>query len=787
MTWERPWSSSRRALVAAILACALSGRTRAAVLPAWTAIGPEGGVVNAVATDPHDPATVYAATAGGGVFKSSDRGGHWQPANQGLTDLAVTTLVVDPVATSTLYAGTQAHGVFRSSDGGATWQPSSAGLPGAARFPAIGAIAVDPQVPAVVYVGLAGSGGGVFKSSNGGGHWDATGSELTQFNQVHALAIDAASPATVFAGTSDGLWRSLTAGASWTQVDPGHLAGTQVESVAVATSGAIYAAESSDLWKSTDGGDLFALLPAMPSVAPLAASGTGGDSGAELVGTQPAGRRCRGAELASSSAATALPLAITPDRSVRRDSPTAPWAKDVLVTPFPTPTPVPALPAAGSGAGVAAGTRPASALQRLIAFMVVIAASLAPHDAAASLPATSDPMTLVVATDGGVFTTTDDGAHWAAPGAGLTTRDTRTIAVTPGATPRLFVGSGGAGVFATDDLTAWQALDTGLVATQVRAFAFPSPGVVLAASSGAGVQRSVDGGLSWSTADSGGLEDAIVNAFAVVAGQPATVWAATDGGVFESGDGGATWVSVESGIADGLAYAVVVDPTNPTSVYVGGSGGVRRSADGGARWEDGGSGLGAGLVLSLAIDPVAPQTLYAGVYGRGVFRSADGAASWHPMNGGQGFLSAGVPYAIAVDPVQHQTVYAGLDGQAVWKSLDGGASWARAADGLLDQNILVYSTILGLAIDPANPSTIYAAAGPSGLAATPGPVGVFASTDGGSTWHALGGVLDGVPALSIAVDPASPASLFAGTGGLGAFRLGPLPGLHPRRHLRRSG
>ena len=58
------------------------------------------------------PATLYAGTWGGGVFKSTDGGGNWSPLNTGLTNLWVQALAIDPVTPSTLYAGIEGAGAF---------------------------------------------------------------------------------------------------------------------------------------------------------------------------------------------------------------------------------------------------------------------------------------------------------------------------------------------------------------------------------------------------------------------------------------------------------------------------------------------------------------------------------------------------------------------------------------------------------------------------------------------------------------------------------------------------
>src|SRR5262249_55058760 len=78
---------------------------------------------------------------------------------------------------------------------------------------------------------------------------------------------------------------------------------------------------------------------------------------------------------------------------------------------------------------------------------------------------------------------------------------------------------------------------------------------------------------------------------------------------------------------------------------------------------------------------------------------------------------------------------------------DGSGTWAAANTGLTN------TRVRALAIDPATPSIVYA--GTIG--------GIFKSTDGGGTWHAINAGLTNTNILSLAIDPAIPATLHAGT------------------------
>ena len=88
----------------------------------WRSIndGFYGGSIRALAIDPSVPQMVYAGT-GGGVFKSTDGGGHWSRASIGLISPYINALVIDVSSPQTVYAGSGGRGMFKSTDGGGHW------------------------------------------------------------------------------------------------------------------------------------------------------------------------------------------------------------------------------------------------------------------------------------------------------------------------------------------------------------------------------------------------------------------------------------------------------------------------------------------------------------------------------------------------------------------------------------------------------------------------------------------------------------------------------------------
>ena len=87
--------------------------------------GPYGGDIRSIAVDSPNN-LVFAATWGGGIFRSTDNGASWLAINIGLGENVVFSLAVNAIGT--VFAGTTGHGLYRSTDHGDTWRASNSGL-----------------------------------------------------------------------------------------------------------------------------------------------------------------------------------------------------------------------------------------------------------------------------------------------------------------------------------------------------------------------------------------------------------------------------------------------------------------------------------------------------------------------------------------------------------------------------------------------------------------------------------------------------------------------------------
>jgi hypothetical protein len=249
--------------------------------PANTGL-PQAVTVKSIALDPALPGQVYLGTDQG-LFLSTDDGAHWQSASQGLpAGATVTAITINPTDSSALYAGTAQQGVFVSHDAAKTWSASSAGLPENAPVRAL--LAVQNAQGARLYAGLMGAatgGAGVYQSNDGGQSWATASSGLPAGTDGLSLLWQPSNPGGVYLGTSAGIYRSADAGATWQTVNTG-LGEPAPQILALALNAGqpqfLYAGTSAGVYRSVDGGASWEQvangLPAGQAVLALAVAGS---------------------------------------------------------------------------------------------------------------------------------------------------------------------------------------------------------------------------------------------------------------------------------------------------------------------------------------------------------------------------------------------------------------------------------------------------------------------------------------------------------------------------------
>ncbi len=219
----------------------------------WQFVGPtnvSGRVIDVAVPTPYSKYfTVYAATATGGLWKTSNDGTTWEPIwDQGPT-ASIGDVTIAPSNPNIVWIGTGEANIFRSSnagigvyksiDAGKTWQYM--GLPGTYTIPRI---IIHPKTPDIVYVAASGhewtgnEDRGVYKTIDGGKTWQ----KLLYVNPKTGaidLVMDPADPNTLYAATwqrvrekwtdprtfadytGSGIYKTTDAGKTWTPINQG--------------------------------------------------------------------------------------------------------------------------------------------------------------------------------------------------------------------------------------------------------------------------------------------------------------------------------------------------------------------------------------------------------------------------------------------------------------------------------------------------------------------------------------------------------------------------------------
>lgn len=170
------------------------------------------GLINAIAPSPNFGAdqTLFVAT-NEGIFRSQDGGASWESSTFGLLDLEILCLACAPTFAESelLWAGSVLGGLYRSRNGARSWRDSGQGLPDMA----VQCLAVSPNfaIDQTLYVGTESD--GLYRSTDGGASWQAVTSTLAG-QSINAVAVSADGQS-LLVGANKGVYRSVDGGQQW--------------------------------------------------------------------------------------------------------------------------------------------------------------------------------------------------------------------------------------------------------------------------------------------------------------------------------------------------------------------------------------------------------------------------------------------------------------------------------------------------------------------------------------------------------------------------------------------
>lgn len=648
----------------------------------WRQIGPKnvGGRTIALAINPLDPRIMFAGSASGGIWRTNNSGygvQGWHYLDTGFPVLGVNAIAIDPADTARVYIGTgevygkytsigglyirttrgsYGIGILRTSDGGRTWESCLDWSYDQRR--GVLDLEIDPNDSARLF---AGTSEGLYRSTDRGDTWNL----VLDVDMVVDIAINHIDSDTLFASCGNlgvpsdaGIYRSMDGGDTWTELGsalPDHWTGKTLLDIYQAAPNVIYADVANalsdkdpagvGLYRSIDSGETWEELTSGYSDYNMIARYQGWFSHFVCVHPQDSSRVV--------VAGVYSYLSTDGGRTFSRESHTN-WYGGV--TPVGGPE--------GDGDYSHADNH-----------------SFARHP--------TQPNTIFFGTDGGVYRSNDFGQTFTARNGNYQTTQFYGGFTSSTIDEDFAIGGlqdNSTVVYLGQD--AWQRTlggDGGFTGL------FPEvPNMLLGSTQYGRIYRSLNRGGSW-TRVNGAMEgdgDVVFVAPFAIAPSNYTVLYAGRTNVWRSDNQGQSWyipdwtdeldqnpvlsLSIYPGDAD-----VVWAATAPAATRAG----VHRTEDGGRTWENVTRSLPDRYPVDIIAGRAGPGLAYVVFSGFGtphLFRTRDGGQSWEDIGSGLPDIPSS---ALIIDNQNHDHLYFGND-FGVWFSPDDGENWFPFTDGM---------------------------------------------------------------------------------------------------------
>ena len=687
----------------------------------WTSLGPGplasgstnfnvSGRITGIAGSPTDANTIYVATAGGGVWKTTDDGITWTPFTDTQPTLSMGAIAIAPSNHLVLYAGTgeannsgdsnYGRGILVTTDGGATWtiETGPSGVFNTQRM-STSEIAVDPTNANVAYAAMAdfgvngvyngtpgsSNGPGIWKTTDGGASWKNLTTSINSQDPWSAVVVDPNAPSTVYAALgrydgrpssgTNGVYKSVDGGTTWTLLT-GAPNGTTAGRISLAIS---KSNAPGILYVTTQSSSTFGLLSVVRSdnggvsfvtVSPPNYMGAQGwyDQWAAVDPTNSAIVYVGGSAGTNSILRSTNSGATWSDISTGAVSPFASPHADHHGVTFDSNGKL----LDGDDGGIYRLNNPSAPswtdLNGNLETIQFEGIGLHPTDVNKVIGGSQDNGTELF-TGSTLWTETDGGDSGFAKFS--STNGSRVYHQIP-------IASFGTNFFrrSDDGGNTWVTKTSNISVDTTQNFYAP---FVVDPANGdrvlygtTRVWETVDGGDSWSVISQVGVNGwnptgANVDSIGLAPSDVNTIYASAAGRIFLTANHGATWT--DRSIPGVITIAdIEVDPHNALTAYAvlpyfSTSGNVFRTTNGGTTWTNISSNLPSDPVWSLQIDTTtSPSTLYLGT-DNGVYVSTNLGSSWNRF--GAGLPDAQV-FQIALNENLH-VLCAGTHGRGVWE------------------------------------------------------------------------------------------------------------------------
>jgi|CXWL01.1.fsa_nt_gi hypothetical protein len=638
-----------------------SMRTEATAAANWTPLGPSGwtytsgwnpgtGRLSAIAIHPANENIIYVGSPGGGLWKSINAGASWVP----LTDnnslwMSIFAITIDPLDQNTVYVGTSNGILLKSTNAGSTFTPTGAGPSGTIRK-----VLIHPSSTNIVF---ATASNGIWRSINGGTSWTQvhTGSkEDIEFkpNDVNIM----------YASGND-VVRSINNGVTWTTLGVAEgitNSGRTLVSVSAADPNIVYAVQASGslfgrMYRSTDAG-----LNFTTTVVGNPASGT------NYFGYAPNGTGTSG------QATYDMGMDVSPTN-----------ADDVYI------------------AGIICwrSTNGATSFTALTVWSYPNGTGYNHADVHGLFWINS---TIYSISDGGIYKSIDNGDNWTDLSPGLTIRQfyrmansqTNASVITGGAQDNGSVTRQASGSWAdwlgadgmeglvspTNHLNLWGTSQGGAIyrstngGNSYSGLSQPSSGQwvtplaihptneTILYGGWTGVYKSTNSGTNWTNISSGFITSTLAD-LAVAPSDPNYIYASTGSTLYVTTNDGLSWATRS---APATINDIAVDPANPSKIWIACNSTTNRvmvSTDAGATFANVSANLPAIVARAIVVDDNTPRGIYVGM-NIGVYYKTEPDANWSDY-------SLNLPL-VAINELEIQKVSGKIRvatyGRSIWES-----------------------------------------------------------------------------------------------------------------------
>ena len=652
----------------------------------WEVVGPNGGDVRVITIDPRDKDRLYVSTLDGQLHTSADGGKTWQIlVNFNRPQLVLDQLMVDQNDSRIIYTSGHRHkspgGFFKSSDGGATWKEAKelknesihsmtqskaepktilAGtLNGVWRSDDQGdswekiksdtmpinidSMAVDPRKTSTMY---AGTWWRAYKSTDSGKSWRLIKNGMIDDSDVFAINISPRNPEHIIASACSGIYESLNGGEKWVKIQgiPSQSRRTRDILQHPTVAGTVYAATTEGFWMSTNGGKNWIMTTQreleINSIAVHPDEPNRVYIGTNNYGVMVSNDGGKNFSQTNEQFTSRFTYSVTPDI----EKPNRLYA-----TTHNTAT----------GGGFVFSSNDGGKTWAQAKNLDI--SRISPY---AVIQDRTNPNTLYLGTNIGIFTSIDRGINWKQitppkPPAKKPVRRTaakRKAAAKPAPAPAA---------------TAETVKLIPAFEEKVKVLTYTEDGKNgLFAGTDKGLYRTYDMTKGWEKLSLGeGIND---NIFVIHKNpaQPETIWVGTaTSGVLVSRDNGATWQKTGGAPESVPVSSIAVDPKNPNNVYVGTSQTFYMSRDGGKNWTRRGGNLPLGNYTSILISPDNSEEIFVSSAlesDGGVFFSDNGGMNWKRVDNKNMNVPSRRVWAMAFDPNDSSKIYAGSHSSGVY-------------------------------------------------------------------------------------------------------------------------